>query len=496
MKETDKKLKKLFQEKNLENAFSPDEQNWKKMSAVLEKERKGNRRGLLYFSIILLLCGMGTALFFGLRNDVKQSSLAQIAQPPVGTIVSPAKEDLSSTTPVSPGEKSVRNTAPLKTESTKIPAQNTSNGAAPELTKNISATAGTKSGSLTGAEQSVLPEAKVKEEKTSEDKAIRETPAQPEKNIPATQLPQKLQSEEPGKGLFAANERKEDTQSPATVVNNHQGREKATQTVERQVAIETKAITSHTKSIVPAENIYADVLPMKNHKPASSQPELVSLAGPAPVNDSILVRPLPAHRIYLEAGTSYMAGWNGGTEAKGFNPLAGVQYYHDITKRTGLSIGLMYTSVSNLSSTSHTSTATKLKFGEETDVTVISATKMHYLLIPFKLNYALSRNDFIALGYSFSWLLDAESKVEQFQTRKNYASTPVVSRSMGYTKGFSSYDGQLTLCYRRRLYRELYLCGEVFYGLTDIKNNKTYLTGEFERSLGFRLSLGVNLWKK
>ena len=173
-----------------------------------------------------------------------------------------------------------------------------------------------------------------------------------------------------------------------------------------------------------------------------------------------------------------------------------IQGKSNISLTVGLSLGLMYTSINHLSATSHTSTTTRLKFGEEVDATVVTAQNMHYLLMPLKLNYSLSRNDFVCFGYTIAYLLDVDSKIETYSTRLNYASEPVVSKSRGYSKGFNPYDGQIAVLYRRRVFKEIYLNGEFFYGLRDIKNDDVYKSKGFERAYGFRLSVGINLWKK
>jgi hypothetical protein len=289
--------------------------------------------------------------------------------------------------------------------------------------------------------------------------------------------------------------------------------ESATQRSNEKVSNDPDRTDLTPQTEMPLETfVQSDVIPVAVHSPDTvaadvsapvatttlTQKQDTAAAVTVPIKDSALSAIPPSHALFLEAGATYLFGWktNGKTEANGFNPLIGLQYNYVLNPRIGLFVGLQYTTINNLGSTSHTSTTTHIKFGEEVDVTVISALKMHYLLMPLKLSYGLDQNNFIGIGYTMAYLLDVESKVEQYSTRLNYASTPEVSRSMGYTSGFNPYDGQITVSYRRRLYKRWYATGEFFYGLRDIKNNIVYGSNEFERTCGFKLSLGINLWKK
>ncbi|MBL7932892.1 MAG: hypothetical protein JNL60_13365 [Bacteroidia bacterium] len=489
MKENDKKLKDLFREKNLENAFSPDEQNWKKMAATLENERKGNKRGLIYISLLLLLGGLGTVLFLGLPHNKELVSAPQVPQSSQSLVTPEDKiQNFESASHSKPKESNRRIITPsLNTEKTQ----------ASETTQLLKSNTETKTGKsipekstdktpivTTPQEKSENEIEQVKDSKP-EKKNIHQSFAKNTSNPVIVKRP--VVEEKPIQEDITAKQ-----EEPAVVVNTKQDNNNNAQS---SSAIESPSTLTDKNRTGNENAVFPDLMLMKRPVINERNSELVENIS-YPVNDSLMYNPIPTHRIYLEAGTSYLVGWNGGTEAKGLNPLAGLQYYHDLNKRTGLSLGLMYTTIDHLSNTSHTSTTTHLKFGEEADVTVISATKIHYLLVPLKLNYALSRNDFLGLGYTFGWLLDAESKVEEFQTRQNYVSESKVSKSMGYTKGFSPYDGQLALCYRRRIFKEFYASGEFFYGLRDIKNNGIYQGDEFDRNLGFRFSLGINLWKK
>lgn len=216
----------------------------------------------------------------------------------------------------------------------------------------------------------------------------------------------------------------------------------------------------------------------------------------SPSLDSLLSELPPTHAVFAELGGTYLVGWSGNDkqEAKGLNPYVGFNYYRAITKQLGISLGIGYSSVHHLRHTQHTSYTTQLRFGEELDVTVISATQLHYLYIPLRVTYAPHPKNLFAFGYNFGCLVDAKSKVETYQTGPVTTNSPKISQAWGYTKGFNPFDGQLAVCYRRQLYQLIYVNAEVFYGLQDIKKNSIYNLNTFERNSGIKISLAMPIW--
>ncbi len=509
MTEQDDELKDLFRQKNLEDAFPADEDNWKKMSAVLKSEQKDRRRLFIYLSLVLLL-GLGGTWFFSEQN---KKNTASVALNETQTNADAGREDApngsktahNSEAPVeSQGSAKIPDqlnnnkteskkieTTDLKNENAKTPVSHAQEQAAQQegkmeirLTKKTPVKSAPLETVFTKGNASVSMK-KIQKTPTTESRQAPEVTESPEKTEPANLNPAFVSET----AKTVSSEDKTDT-----AVRDEK---RANGITEIQPVEETKTIPQDAAPMLPSDSTVSLSSVTPTNTITEAKQDSVIAAVPQ-TKDSIPVNSSPSHRLFLEAGANYLLGWktNNQTEGTGFSPLAGLQYYHDISKKFGLSVGIFYTNINHLSATSHTSTTTRIKFGEETDVTVISAQNIHYLLMPLKLNYALSRNDFIGLGYTVAYLLDAQSKVETYSTGLNYSSTPTVSRSMGYTKGLNPFDGQLTFCYRRRLYKEIYLNGEFFYGLRDLKNNTIYNSEDFERAMGFRLSLGINLWKK
>lgn len=519
MTDQDDELKDLFRQKNLENAFSPDEQNWEKMSTFLKDEREGKRRLFIYLSLLLLSLGLGSLWFF---NEQKNPDILALK----------------------PQEATAKTTPPVNNTQQPVPAIAASKSAKPEqeviVHEQLKRQPIADKEPETSAPETQQPTTKQTKSDPIQQKQKTHTPIPVKMEMPVVEKKKVNQPEKETTPLVSSsfNPGKQVAAEGSLDPEQLQPKEKKASVVKDKDASKTKNQESNNEELAtPAAPLQAELSsPGADHKtlePVQNTPQENSAASPGaltkdqqdvittdvlamttvtlPVEmrdltinpviqprDSIIPKAPATHRIFLEAGSNYLLGWktNNKTEANGFNPMVGIQYYHEASRKIGLSIGLHYSTINNLGSTSHTSTTTRLKFGEETDVTVISALKMHYLLMPLKLSYKLSRKDFVCIGYTIGYLLNVESKVEEYSTKQDRSTTPVVSRSMGYTSGFNPYDGQITLSYRRRLYKEFYVNGEFFYGLRDLKDNAIYASNEFERTCGFRLSLSINLWKK
>ncbi|WP_317896877.1 hypothetical protein [Aurantibacillus circumpalustris] len=513
MIEQDDELKDLFQQKNLEDAFSPDEQNWKMMATALENERNSKRRLFVYFSLLLTL-GVGVALFFVNQNENNlvtlnpQTSSKKLQQSISGTEQSEPDQTISSIIQekkISPHNQTKNETPEIKKTDSKVakvtslqPNQIQSlpgNAEQEKLTTKPTNTAKQETEKHQTPNMKKAPVEVAAVTNVYENKDSKEKPTDYEVSTQAKETP----SARLNNNNSVVNDKEVD-ESKETLFTSGSIKPKKNNNQDNKVQNPPQKNSTNSDSdfiISSPDELLTDALEMKTITIFTDKPDYAPTAI-VPIRDSILPKKLLSHRIFLEAGMNYQLGWktNNKTEANGINPLVGLQYYHDVSRRFGLSLGLFYTSINNLSATSHTSTTTRLKFGEEIEATVVTAKNMHYLLLPLKLSYSFSRNDFVCIGYTLAYLLDVASKIETFSTRLNYSSTPVVSKSMGYTKGFNPYDGQIAVCYRRRLYKELYVNGEFFYGLSDIKNDIIYKLEGFERAYGFRLSVGINLWKK
>lgn len=501
MKDYDDELKDMFQNKNLENAFSPDEQNWMKMATVLKNERAARRKFLLYFSSFIMLMGLiGTVYFIGAGNSAdtlaitsqqtteKDEALNPRTELPESATAKEELRELPEGTKLKQGQRIKKNMKisdkmqlPAQTKYNKVPEGGKVNEENNIIEKKH--TVQKNKPLAVGSEKSGVLQVSSADESPDE--------AAPTKFVPLDKtIPVKADQEIAGEAPIY-----EPLHSGTKEDKSRQDFQHRTQTKYTPQKEAMEAVSGSTENQVTPP-LEADVLAMTDVVFPLQKTDSV-LKGATFMVELLPVKTMLSRRISMEMGANYLLGWkeDSKTEADGFNPLIGLQYFHELNKKIAFSLGVQYSSINHLSNTSHTSTTTRLKFGEEMDATVVSALHIHYLYAPLKINYRFNRNNSLALGYTLAYLLDAESRVETYSTRLDYVSTPVVSTSMGYTSGFNPYDGQIAVSYRRRFYSQWYVDAEMYFGLFDIKDNAIYKSNKFERTSGFKLSLGINLWK-
>jgi len=278
------------------------------------------------------------------------------------------------------------------------------------------------------------------------------------------------------------------------------------------------------------ENIASDVTPQAN-PPKTEPPESLpakeipapspnySLANDAPspllppaTKDSANALPAPADNdngelgkpredlviFSFEAGPNYAYGWKnpGSHDASGFNPVVGINYFTNFKSKMSLSIGLHYTSVSNLSFSSYTSKVVHLGLGEESHVSVFTPVKVHYAIVPLRLNYSLNTKNTFGIGCNIAYLLNIQSTLYTYTEKLNKKYDEKTTTTSGYIKGFKQYDTQLSLFYKRAIYKNLAANLELYYGLRDTKDNTFFNSNVFERNTGLKLTLVYNFLKK
>ncbi len=191
-----------------------------------------------------------------------------------------------------------------------------------------------------------------------------------------------------------------------------------------------------------------------------------------------------------EAGFNVLFGWNSsqGLEGRGFNPLLGLNYHNSITEQLDYSIGFNFTSIAHLYAFSDTSKITSYKFGEESQVTVISPRTFYYINFPFRVNWNLSAQQSIGANFELGYLLNVNSEVTTYQEALTIEEKQS-SKEFGYTEGVSPFNFQFGLFYRRQLIKNLFIQPEFFIGLVDLKNDAFFNYQGKERSSGIKLSL-------
>jgi hypothetical protein len=527
------KFEKLVKEKYGEQEFPFDEANWEKASKMIDASRQGkNRGGIILWSALTLLLTTGSIAGYFIYNSgseaIQKSTVAsnrvpQDQEPMLNTSNStetPASETNSSNVPVDETSKTGETPTPassgIKDQSTTI--KNSS-------IQNTNSTSNNNDNINTSSKTNPEPEAKensttskpsTSETKTNADaSASDKTATKPSSKNPAKNTTRKPQPSNTGKttlpGVLGAQQTaansKNTNQNPGGETNGNRTGDDAPASADPN---KTGTVTDSTNAVITVA-----IKPVEESKLTDSSETIAQLpvdsfkipAAAALKGDGISyatnVKLEHEHKtfLFMEAGATYLLGWNGSgqNEASGFNVVGGLNVQHYFTPKISALIGAQYSTISNLTNTTHTISTVKYDFGMQQDVTAIKYQKLHYVVVPVKVSYTVKKNIF-GIGCNVGYLLNSDSKKEKYTT---FSSDPNANKSnlsstkeSGYVQGFNPFDIQASAFYRRKLYKGLSANAEFIFGLTDTKNNDFFKTNSFDRNVGFKLTLCYDLFKK
>ncbi len=200
-------------------------------------------------------------------------------------------------------------------------------------------------------------------------------------------------------------------------------------------------------------------------------------------------KPKPKSYFTFSAGANYVRGWYKDTiEGRGWNPTAGFSYTHPLNEKFSLSLGASYHSISNLIQSDLIFKSDSVSFGTTSSVTQITTKKLHYAALSLAMNYTFSKN-MIYLGGNYSYLVQSSNTITSYVSSDGIISyTQAAKKTNGYNKAFNSYDAGAFIGYKRKLYRNWGIAGEVYYNFMDVKKD-SYFRKYFERNKGARLML-------
>jgi len=272
--------------------------------------------------------------------------------------------------------------------------------------------------------------------------------------------------------------------------------------VDKKLATETPSVITPT----PIENkIQTETKKEESFQVATTNSSQTVTSAPVQSADSIVQSALqttvqipPSSFCYAEIGAFYNVGWKyqGIREGAGINPVVGFSYLNMVSRKTALSVGLYFTTINQLQLATKTFAVTRVSFGEESNVTVITPTAAKYLVVPFKASYFLNQNNILTAGYSVGYLLDVQSKVQTYTEVNGVAGAKSVSSTGGYTQGFGAFNSQLSVGYRRKIFKGCWVNGEIIYGLSDLRDNSFFGMNTWEQSSGIKISLTYDILKK
>lgn len=486
----EEKFKESLNQKLSEEKFEFDASNWAGAEALLDADKKG-KRGLYYLiPFLLILTGFSTYIFWPMTNlnvsekivnENKQLNLTVVESvdktvataAPLEKNSTPSPEKASIIKPISEKVNPKQDANPIINNVKDVP-----------LVNNINPTANPQ----------IINEPLSNEQNTSINSSTNQNNLTPQKNettqtilssiSPNTPV---IQNESGKTELAVVKENPAIELSTPPVTNTIQNEiEVSTKKVSPEIINSTNELTETISALTPTIALNAVVDTAKNS----------SLVNSEAVNSTLV--PIPSSFLFLELGTNYNLGWKNSSniDAHGFNPMFGVFFQSMIVQNFGFSFGMQYSSVGNLSFSSKTSKVTRYGLGEESNVTIITPSKIHYVYVPFKITYEYKEKNVFTLGYNLGYLLNVESKVETYNEHFTHNDNYKSYKTGGYTEGFGIFDSQIAAGYRRKLYKDFWMNAEVFMGLTDIKNNTFFESNVFERNKGLKISLMYNIFKK
>ena len=514
---SEERFKKSLEELLASKDFTFDETNWDKARQMIDASKKPRRMAPFIVAGSVLLVSLLTSIYF-----LSESPLAPVEKLTATSTIQ--TESPSSAAKVNLPEKTIPATrANFKAASAKmqVPLANTAKSSEP-VTKKTPAfnTVQSKTMKTAALHAGLVPSNDLPgKENLSQNAALASVAPQrdPVTAIPVNNSPQKntdvkatdAKSQGTQNEAEAAKSNDHGTPGDQAIAGNQSVPEKIKESPEQFASDVTPPVNSSVQSSVNEPSSAAT-----NNSSESNENVLVSSPAikDSLVNNSIATLDVPSDNdrgevgkpkdypvlFSVEAGTNYMYGWQNPKtrDASGFNPVIGINYFNNFKPKMSLSIGLQYSSVSNLSYSNYTTKVTRLSLGEESKVTVFTPVKVHYLIVPLRFNYSINAMNIFGVGCNIAYLLNVESDVETYTEKLNTKYDQTLTKTTGYTEGFNVYDTQLSLFYKRRLYPNLALNLEMFYGLTDVKNNKFFNSNVFERNTGLKLTLVYNFLKK
>lgn len=239
-------------------------------------------------------------------------------------------------------------------------------------------------------------------------------------------------------------------------------------------------------------------------EPAAEKPieEPVTVSEPSTViaDPTSTITSSQAQLSYLsiEVGPSYHFGWKeqGIQEASGLNACAGIHYNNPVSNKVFMSVGIQYQRTAGLGLFTHQSKVTRFSFGEESDVMMITPRKLHYIAAPIRFHYHVNNKTAFGAAYTIAYLLDVESETSSYSVKAGHTLNEHSYRTRGYTDGFSIFDNQLAVFYRRNIWGGFSAQAEIYLGLSDVKDNGFFPAGRSQRNSGLRLLLQYNFGNK
>lgn len=203
------------------------------------------------------------------------------------------------------------------------------------------------------------------------------------------------------------------------------------------------------------------------------------------------------HFIDAEAGATYMIGWNTstGTDGRGLNGYAGLNYGFHIKKKFSATIGAQLYNISHITQPFYSGSDLTYGFGANGTYTTIASNSLYYIAIPLKINFAIDKRNTIGAGINAGFLFNGKNTVETYNISDGVKTNISTVKNNGYYEGTNTKNIMLTAFYNRAIRPRLKLNGEVMYGVSDVFTNQSS-NNLRQNTIGLRVGLQYTLFDK
>lgn len=206
----------------------------------------------------------------------------------------------------------------------------------------------------------------------------------------------------------------------------------------------------------------------------------------------------PFHFLNIEAGASYLMGWQTqtGVDGEGLNWFGGANYGVYLSKKIAVGAGLQVYNISHIKDAFSKTTQVAYGFGSTSSTTIITTNSLYYISVPFKIYYTLNQSNQLGFGFNAGYLFNSKNTLDSFDLIEGAKQNQHTEIKKGIYEGLSSTNMMLSAFYNMKINKRFSLNGEVMYGLTDIFLNKNALNKNTESPLGLRISVKYTLFDK
>ena len=204
------------------------------------------------------------------------------------------------------------------------------------------------------------------------------------------------------------------------------------------------------------------------------------------------------HFMNLEAGTTYLSGWQTprGNDGKGFNWFVGINYGIYLSRKLAISAGVQSYNVTNIAQPFYSGTSTEYGFSSVSSHTIITSRALYYAAVPIRVSYSLNAFNQFGLGFNFGLLMNANNTIQTYRSSPETGISSINNgKKTGIYPGIAPTVMLLSAFYKTNINNRLALNGELIYGLTDLFDNTKNNTN-IENTMGLRLSLQFKLFDK